>query len=99
MNDPWIDQNDRKTLEQLDKKLVETLDQLFKQDYTRLQTRIERRLYVFPFLTHSKSDRIHVFGIVDRVMAEKFGVQFTDSIVNDWAINRSDLFPQSRYEI
>lgn len=100
MREPWINQADRKTLEKLDPKLVETLDQLFKQpDYKRLKTRIERRLYVFPFLTHNKTDRTHVLGIVNRVMTENFGEQNFDSMVNHWAVNRTDLFPQSRYEI
>lgn len=93
----WINHNDRKTLEKLDPKLVETLDQLFKQpDYNRLKTRIERRLYVFPFLTHSIPDRSHVTGVVERVMVENFGEQVFDSMVNQWAINRTY---ESPYEI
>lgn len=100
LEDPWISQNDRIVLEKLDPKLVETLDQLFQQpNYKRLQARIERRLYVFPFLTYQKKDRLQVIRIIDGVITEHFNTRVSDSIKNEWARNRHQLFPHSLYEI
>lgn len=100
LEDPWISQNDRIVLEKLDPKLVETLDRLFKQpNYKRLQSRIERRLYVFPFLTYHKKDRLQVIRIINGVISEHFDKQVSDSIKNEWAQNRHQLFPHSLYEI
>lgn len=96
---PWIDVESRKVLEALDPKLVHVLDQLFERpDYMSypIKQRIERRLYLFPFMTHDERYRTSVYRIVDSVMNTMFPVPVSDTLKPDWARNR---YSSMTYEI
>jgi len=61
----WVNPEDRLVLERIDKRLVEVMDELFDKLYKKehprdeLITRIERRLYVFPFICSKEEyDRV-----------------------------------------
>ena len=79
-HDDWIDSSERGVLEALDVRLVKVLDQLIREfsrtqntplEDRRLIERIERRLYVFPFLCVEQAGLVaRVNAIVSRVVRE-----------------------------
>lgn len=95
----WIDPSERAVLEGLDKRLVSVLDHLMGEfgsphktplEDRRLVERIERRLYVFPFLCVEQAGifaRVH--KIIARVMHVLHPLAATeDNLEQKWAPNR-----------
>ena len=88
LEEPWIDPDSRVVLESLDKKLVFVLDQLFAKKPLDIP-RIERRLYLFPFMVyHNRKKHAHVLGIVRRISHRLHPNKNQQRLEFEWASNR-----------
>ena len=85
--EPWIDPENRAMLESLDPKLVDVLDKLFEQTPVDAN-RVERRLYIFPFLAQERAKKEKVLRIVRGVARKLRPNQPVDTLKSEWAINR-----------